>query len=154
MITWGYCHIIWSPSLSGTSMLLLVLTEWDSSSLTFASIRGSIKMRMSASRAKMDRAFTASQLNPSLFSAEDFFFMWKKSLLRLYLQTGKLFAPVECIFTTGHCVNRMIMPFRTFSSCKVPSAKENRFTVSFKTSLTKWKCTFSQSGVSSPFPVG
>lgn len=40
--------------------------------------------------------------------------MWKKSLLRLYLQKGKLFAPMECIFTTGHCVNLFILPFKAF----------------------------------------
>ena len=93
--------------------MLPVLTESDSQPLTFASSRGSIKMRMSASSARMDRPFTAGQLNPSLFSIEDLF-MWKKSLLRLYLQRGELFAPMECIFTTGHRVNLLILLSEAF----------------------------------------
>lgn len=92
--------------------MLPVLTESDSQPLTFASSRGSIKMRMSASSARMDRPFTAGQLNPS-FSTEDLF-MWKKSLLRLYLQKGELFAPLECIFTTGQRVNQLILLSKAF----------------------------------------
>lgn len=101
-------------SILALGSVLLVLTESDSQPLTFASSRGSIKMRMSASSARMDRPFTAGQLNPSLFSTEDLFYVEKKSLLRLYLQRGELFAPVECIFTTGHRVNRLILLSEAF----------------------------------------
>lgn len=90
--------------ISSLASMLLVLTESDSQPLTFARSKGSIKMRMSASRAKMDRPFTAGQLNPSLFSAED-------------ILCGKK-APAKVISTEEESVCTHGMHFYHRSLCK------------------------------------
>lgn len=106
-----------------------MLTESYSQPLTFASSKGSVKMRMSTPRAKMDRPFTAGQLNPSLFSTarKDFFFLCGKSLHWGYIyRGGNCLHPWNAFFTTGHCVNQFILLFESFFikyCCKVSAQK-------------------------------
>lgn len=120
----------------------LVLTELNSEPLTFASSKGSVKMRMSTPSAKMDRPFTAGQLNPSLFSTErqDFFYVEK--------------VPAEVISTEEEIVCTRGMHFYYRSLCKpiyiafwvifhkillqsVSTKSDRDFTMSFKMSVEK-----------------
>lgn len=123
--------------------MLLVLTVSDSQSLTFARSKGSIKMRMSASSARMDGPFTASQLNPSLFSTGDFFFFYVEKVPAQVISTeegivcthGRRFyhrSPCKPVYTAfwRH------LSYDTAAKCH---AQENDrdFRVPFKMSVTK-----------------
>lgn len=118
-----------------------MLTESYSQPLTFASSKGSVKMRMSTPRAKMDRPFTAGQLNPSLFSTarKGFFFYVEKVLTEVISTEEEIVCTHEMHFYHRSLCKPIYIAFwvifHKILLQSVSTKSDRDFTMSFKMSV-------------------